>query len=261
METEIQSSLDEIERTEGVRILFACESGSRAWGFESTDSDYDVRFIYVRPRDWYLSIEEGRDVIELPIDDVLDVSGWDLKKALVLMRKSNPPLLEWLRSPIVYRQDESATAKLRAMADKCYSPVSCFHHYLSMARGNFRDYLERDEIKLKKYFYVLRPVLACNWIEREIGPVPMEFEAMLNEIIPSGDLKNDIDDLLEKKMSAGELDRGPRIDSIHEFLASEIHRLSEKEPPKSGKDELTGDLNELFRELVLSSHWSQVGKK
>ncbi|QQS40605.1 MAG: nucleotidyltransferase domain-containing protein [Acidobacteriota bacterium] len=261
MQTEIQSSLDEIESTEGVRILFACESGSRAWGFESTDSDYDVRFIYVRPRDWYLSIEEGRDVIERPIDDVLDVSGWDLKKALVLMRKSNPPLLEWLRSPIVYRKDDSATEKLRSMADKCYSPVSCFHHYLSMARGNFRDYLEREDVRLKKYFYVLRPVLACNWIEREIGPVPMEFEAMLNEVIPSGNIRSDIDDLLEKKRSSGELDRGPRIPSIHEYLESEIRRLSEKEPPPPRKDELTGELNDLFRELVLSSHRSQVGKK
>lgn len=261
MEQRIQSRLTEIERVENVRVLFACESGSRAWGFESTDSDYDVRFIYVRPRDWYLSIDEGRDVIERPIDDVLDVSGWDLKKALVLMRKSNPPLLEWLRSPIVYRKDDSATAKLRAMADKCYSPVSCFHHYLSMARGNFRDYLERDEIKLKKYFYVLRPVLACKWIQRETGAVPMEFETMLNEVIPSGDLRNDIDDLLEKKRLAGELDRGPRIPSIQGFLESEIRRLSEKEPPSSRKDELTGNLNELFRELVLSSHWSQVGKK
>ena len=105
VDEEIQRSIDEIEQSENVTVLYACESGSRAWGFHSQDSDYDVRFIYAHPPDWYLSVdlEKKRDVIERPILDDLDVSGWDLRKSLQLFRKSNPPLLEWLDSPIVYR--------------------------------------------------------------------------------------------------------------------------------------------------------------
>ena len=105
---EILKRLDQIEREENVSIVYACESGSRAWGFESTDSDWDVRFIYVHGQDWYLSIdvEEKRDVIERPVNDELDISGWDLRKALKLVRRS-PPLLEWLSSPIISKETKS----------------------------------------------------------------------------------------------------------------------------------------------------------
>jgi predicted nucleotidyltransferase len=127
---EIIKCLDQIERDEDVRIFYACESGSRAWGFESTDSDWDVRFIYVHPRDWYLTIdiEEKRDVIERPINDELDISGWDLRKALKLLRKSNPPLLEWLSSPIVYKEAGTVAEQLRGAVAECSSPISAFHH-------------------------------------------------------------------------------------------------------------------------------------
>ena len=114
----IGAELEDIEQREGVRIFYACESGSRAWGFPSTDSDYDVRFLYARPSDWYLSInvETKRDVIERPIVDVWDVNGWDIRKALQLLKKSNPPLLEWLHSPVVYRETGDFAARLRTLA-------------------------------------------------------------------------------------------------------------------------------------------------
>ena len=151
----VNRRLDAIEREEGVRVLFACESGSRAWGFASPDSDYDVRFVYAHPRDWYLSIGDQRDVIERPIVDLYDVSGWDLRKALRLFRKSNPPLLEWLGSPIVYRARTAAAASLRRIATRSFSPRACAFHYLHMAKGNYREYLRADEVPLKKYLYVL----------------------------------------------------------------------------------------------------------
>ncbi|MDX2226561.1 MAG: nucleotidyltransferase domain-containing protein, partial [Verrucomicrobiae bacterium] len=157
---QIDFHLDQIETTHNVRILHACESGSRAWGFASTDSDWDVRFIYVHPRDFYLSIESHRDVIENPISDDLDISGWDLRKALGLLLKSNPPLLEWISSPIVYRQDPDFLRNFRRLSEDFYSPQRCFRHYLHMAEGNHRHYLLGETIALKKYFYVLRPVLA-----------------------------------------------------------------------------------------------------
>ena len=166
----VRNELARVESERQVRVLFACESGSRAWGFASRDSDYDVRFLYVHRRDWYLSVEDRRDVIEEPIADDLDVSGWELRKALRLLRKSNPPLLEWLKSPVVYRHDPVFAAEFGALATEFYSPRRCFAHYLHMAFGNWRDYLrDREEVSLKKYLYVFRPLLACRWIERHLG--------------------------------------------------------------------------------------------
>src|SRR4051794_14574214 len=101
----VSAALLAVEHEKDVRVLYACESGSRAWGFASRDSDYDVPFLYVHERDWYLSVDDRRDVLEYPLRDELDVSGWELRKALRLLRKSNPPLLEWLNSPMVYRDD------------------------------------------------------------------------------------------------------------------------------------------------------------
>ncbi len=225
MESEIQRALDGIESAHGVRILYACESGSRGWGFDSADSDWDVRFIYCHPRDWYLSVEEGRDVIELPIDDLLDVNGWDLRKSLRLMKKSNPVLLEWLSSPIVYREDVAAMSAYRVLAQDFYQPVACMHHYLHMAQGNFREYLQGESVWLKKYFYVLRPVLACLWIERGLGVVPMAFEELVAGVANDAELLDSIATLVALKRAGAELDHGARIQSIHAFLEREIARM------------------------------------
>lgn len=162
---EIMARLTEIERTHDVRVLFACESGSRGWGFASPDSDYDVRFLYVHPLPWYLSVADQRDVIEQPVSPVFDVSGWELKKALGLLRGGNATLIEWLDSPVVYRADAHFLAQIRAVASAVHRPERGFHHYLHMAKKNFREHLQGDAIKLKKYLYVLRPILAAQWIE------------------------------------------------------------------------------------------------
>jgi predicted nucleotidyltransferase len=149
---EIERRLDAIESESGVTIVFACESGSRAWGFASPDSDYDVRFLYVSHPSWYLSVdlEDKRDVIETPIEGVWDVNGWDLRKALRLYRKSNPPLLEWLQSPIVYREPSGAAGKLRNLVPSFYSPTASMYHYLHMAQKNYRTYLREEEVWTKK---------------------------------------------------------------------------------------------------------------
>ena len=253
MHQRIQETLSGIEAKQNVRILFACESGSRGWGFESADSDWDVRFIYCHPRDWYLSVEEGRDVIELPIDDLLDVNGWDLRKSLRLMKKSNPVLLEWLSSPIVYREDVAVMAAYRALAQDFYQPTACLHHYLHMAKGNFRQYLQGETVWLKKYFYVLRPVLACLWIERGLGVVPMAFDDLLAGVVVDGELKSSIARLTELKRSAAELDNGARIPVVHAFLEGEILRLGQvaagySRNPVSGA--LIEEMNRFFRETL-----------
>ncbi|MFO0792558.1 MAG: nucleotidyltransferase domain-containing protein [Candidatus Brocadiaceae bacterium] len=222
---DILSRLQHIEQEENVRIFYACEAGSRAWGFPSVNSDYDVRFLYIHPKNWYLSIDEKRDVIEQPGNDLLDISGWDIRKALRLFRKSNPPLLEWINSPIIYQQKLNIVEKIKALIPEYYSPKACLYHYRHMAEGNFREYLKGEVVWVKKYFYVLRPVLACKWIEAGHGIVPVRFDILVNRIINPGDLKTAIFDLLQRKKDGQELDMGPRIPVISEFIETELERL------------------------------------
>jgi uncharacterized protein len=258
---EILTHLEVIETRESARVLYACESGSRAWGFPSADSDYDVRFIYLHPRDWYLAIdlERKRDVIESPITDHLDVSGWDLRKALQLLRKFNPPLMEWLGSPIVYREETTVAARMRNLLATYYSPTACLYHYLHMAQGNYRDYLKGPIVWVKKYFYVLRPLLAIRWIERDLGVVPTPFQTLVEGSIDDTDLKQAIDQLVEDKRQGNELDRGPRIDLISAFVENELARLESQrferihDPPNAPID----DFNALFR-TALDEVWGQA---
>lgn len=248
---EVCTALKDIERTQNVRILLACESGSRAWGFVSADSDYDVRFIYVRPRDWYLSVHEKRDVIERGVDERnFDLSGWDLKKALHLFCKSNPPLMEWLQSPTVYMEQFSAAQRLRDLIPRWHAPIAAFHHYLHMAQGNYREYLQGGEVRTKKYFYVLRPVLACKWIEEGLGVVPMEFKALVDRLLPAGPVRDEVDNLLAKKIAGNELISGPRIAVLNDFLDGEISRFAAVTSPHADKGRDVSELDRLFRETL-----------
>ena len=259
MKEHILEILKQIEIDYEVKILYACESGSRAWGFPSKDSDYDVRFLYIHKKDWYLSIDYGRDVIEIPkndpisipTDELLDISGWELTKALKLFRKSNPPLLEWLISSIIYYKAYSTKEKLKILADKIFSPTSCIYHYLNMAKGNYRDYLQGQDVKIKKYFYVLRPILAARWIEENNTLPPIKFQSLVEALLPSGDLREEIDKLLKRKMAGDELNLEPRIELINEFLDKEIARLEEYARNLDVQiQNPTKQLDELFRETL-----------
>lgn len=253
----IQIELDRIEEEETVRVLYACESGSRAWGFESEDSDFDVRFIYLRPPSWYLTVQKKRDVIEKPIDNDLDISGWDLPKALELFRKSNPPLLEWLQSPIVYREEGSAANRLRQLMPNYYAPIACMYHYLHMAQGNNRDYLRGDVVWVKKYFYVLRPVLACMWIEQDLGVVPTEFGILVNRLITDPDLRQSIDRLCGQKKAGQELDQGKRIPEISDFVDQQLSRLSAAHQ-KPADTRGPAMLDALFVELLIETYGPSI---
>ena len=239
-------------------ILYACESGSRAWGFASRDSDYDVRFIYLRKTEWYLTVEQKRDVIERPIDNELDISGWDLPKALRLLRKSNPPLLEWLQSPIIYTESSSLRKKLRALMKEYYSPISCMYHYLHMAENNYRKYLKGDAVWTKKYFYVLRPVLACVWIESGLGVVPIEFGRLVDKTVGHARLRREIDRLLVRKRSGQELDQGPRNRIVSDFLENQLSRLRADLQPVPEKHD-PEQLDAVFRDLLIEVNGSGIG--
>lgn len=257
---EILQRLQGVETRENVKVLYACESGSRAWGFASRNSDWDVRFIYVRPHDWYLSVdaERRRDVIELPIVDDLDINGWDIRKALWLLRKSNPPLLEWLHSPIVYSQQTAFAEHLRELLPTYYSFRACHYHYLSMAKSNYREYLQSDLVRLKKYLYVLRPLLAVTWMEQGRGRVPVEFDILL-DCLHDEIVKGEIVALVERKIAGDELDREKRVDVLNQFIESELERLAGAEVPDSTKSDLK-PLNALFRSSLAEAWGGEVGE-
>lgn len=229
----VMKALAEIEEKNDVRVLFACESGSRGWGFASPDSDYDVRFVYVHRLPWYLTVGEQRDVIELPISDELDVSGWELRKALQLLANSNPTLLEWLDSPVVYRQDDAWVRRVKAMQSGFFSGMRVRHHYLAMARKNFRGYLQGESVRLKKYLYVMRPLLAAQWVDEGRGMPPMRFAELVDGLVTDATLRAEINALLAAKMRAGEAEYSPRWPGIHAFIAERLARTdAEIEHPR-----------------------------
>jgi len=249
----VRDALARLEAERNVRVLYACESGSRAWGFASRDSDYDVRFLYVHRRDWYMSVEERRDVIEQPLNDELDVSGWELRKALRLRRKSNPPLLEWLQSPVVYACDPAFVAEFRELAAEFYSPRRCFAHYLHMAFGNWRHYLlGRELVSLKKYLYVFRPLLACRWIERQLGPVPMLFAELVEGVLEEAGVRRALDELVARKQAGEELDVAPPVEALTRFIEAELPRLEALNEPDDAAGEVE-ELNAFFRRYALAA--------
>lgn len=227
----IQHQLLNIERQHDVRVLYACESGSRGWGFASPDSDYDVRFIYVHPLPWYLSVNPRRNVIELPLSGELDINGWELRKALGLLRKGNATLVEWLDSPVVYSADPAFLHAMRDATRLTHQPERSFHHYVHMARKNYREYLRGETVRLKKYLYVLRPLLATLWIERGLGVVPMPFQELVDALVTDASLRAAIEQLLILKRQAPESEYGHPLTILNRFIDTELTRLESVLPP------------------------------
>ncbi|MGK9234036.1 nucleotidyltransferase domain-containing protein [Inquilinus limosus] len=222
MRQRIGPILDGIERREGVRILMAIESGSRAWRFASRDSDYDVRFIYRRPIDDYLSVETRRDVIELPVDGTLDVNGWDLRKALGLIAKSNAVVIEWLTSPVVYRRDDDATALLLGLAKAHTHLPALAYHYDRSARRAWCPGDDGNPIKLKSYFYALRPALALNWMRRKGTPPPMDLPSLMSGSPLPDNLRDAVSMLLRRKAEATESETVARVPALEAYLTTAL---------------------------------------
>lgn len=255
IKTEIMNRLRKTENEHDVTILLAVESGSRAWGFASPNSDYDVRFIYVHNRDWYLSVdlEERRDVIEYPIVDDIDLSGWDLRKALSLFRQSNPSLVEWLNSPITYIENGTVRQELKALLKEYYGTHKGIYHYANMAKSNYRSYLTGDKVILKKYFYALRPILAVRWIEKYLEPAPIPFETLCELITESDGIRNDVEELLARKTVSQEKEVVGQIPSLNRFIEKELERFEAMSVPPGGKTGVIDALNTLFREISANS--------
>ena len=251
MREQILEEIKKLEEENGIKILYAVESGSRAWGFASKDSDWDVRFIYVHNYDWYLSVDEKKDNIEIILPNDVDLAGWELRKALLLYKKSNPPLFEWLSSPIVYKEEYTLADKLRTRSEMYFNPKSCIYHYLHMANRNWTTYFKEETARIKKYFYVLRPLLASAWIEQTGKMAPMEFHKLLDAEPMAIEVRHNINALLERKMNGDELDKENRIPAIDEYIEHKIayfqNMLSEFEYKNQPTNE---ELNNIFRSTL-----------
>lgn len=215
MET-IKHTLQQIEEKHRVKILYACETGSRAWGFPSPDSDYDVRFIYRHKRDWYLTLNERKDTIEF-MDGDLDVTGWDLRKCLKLLKKSNVPLIERFQSPVRYFADEAFTSAFKRLIDEYYSPTAAFYHHYSLATRFWEELKDKDDIKLKSWFYLVRSLLSCNWIVQNKTVLPMHVKGLLKYTgeESAGVLRK----LIALKATVGESYLHPKSETMRPFVA------------------------------------------
>lgn len=220
--TEIKQKLLEIEEKENVKVLHAVESGSRAWGFASPDSDYDVRFIYRRTKEDYLSLNPKRDVIEWQLDEVLDINGWDLKKALIQFHTGNATLFEWSNSPIVYKSTET-WEQIYNVAKNYFSTKAAGYHYYGTANSTYSQYLRGELVKYKKYFYALRPLLACQFIQTYKCPPPVLFEDIM-KMDMSKELRDGIQELLDIKKKSDEKEEKNQIPVIRDFIENEIVR-------------------------------------
>ncbi len=249
MEKTVKEKLKEIEEKENIRILHAVESGSRAWGFASPDSDYDVRFIYAHPMEYYLGLQPKKDIIDWELNEILDINGWDICKVLQHFHKSNATMYEWANSPIIYHTTPE-WEQGKEVAEKYFSCKSAMYHYYGTANKNYHDYLKEDMVKYKKYFYVLRPILACKWIEEKQCPPPVLFQNLVDEMLEDS-MKDTVEDLLKKKMVMNESEKGMRIDNLNEYIVNHLDYF--KKITDSMEDDRNRDwnlLNKLFLDII-----------
>lgn len=244
----IKEKLSDIEKEQKVRILYACESGSRAWGFPSPNSDYDVRFIYAHDLDWHLSLRDKKNTIDLPINDDLDIGGWEIKKTLGLLWKSNPPLLEWLQSPIVYQSESKFLSDIQRLCSECFSPIAVMHHYLSMSKKYLDACQQTDQVKLKRYFYALRTAIAGKWVREKESIPPIELPKMFGVV--SDDVQDKIEELITIKSQQNEdylHEREPLIDEFLSETMKQNEAIANDLPSAKGNIE---KLDDFYRSVV-----------
>lgn len=249
MKRTIQNRQKEIEDKHNVAILYACESGSRAWGFPSPDSDYDVRFIYVRTEESYLSVRDEKDFMDFPLNDELDVNGWDLRKTLGLIGKSNAVPAEWMQSPMVYYTRSNFAQEVLQLCKTYFCPRTYIHHYVGIARGASATMCD-GQLGVKTLFYILRPLLSALWCLQNRAVPPMHIQALLS-LMPT-DLQGQVLSLIELKASADErflieVDRNllDWVDTSLNWCVEEAKKIE-----KSYSD--VAPLNDYFRKTIIT---------
>lgn len=243
----IKKILKGIEQNSKVKILYACETGSRAWGFPSPDSDYDIRFIYSHERDWYLSLNERKDTIEL-MDGELDISGWDLKKSLLLLKKSNAALIERFQSPIEYYAVGGFKNELKKLVKKYYSPTAVFFHHCSLANNFWEEIKDAEEFKLKSWFYMVRSLLSCNWILNTDTVLPMNIQGLMKYL--DEDWKDRINKLIDLKKTVGEKYKHPKDEKFHKWIAALKDMIEKSKENLKVNTADIGHLNKFFINML-----------
>lgn len=248
----VLQELDAIELEYNVKILYACESGSRAWGFASTNSDYDVRFVYVPRIDWHIDLDQPRAVIDRQVPELdLDMSGWALGKTLGLMRKSNPALLEWIGSPLVYCYTlREELAELKSLALNRFKPEAALGHYMSMTHSTYQRFIAgEEEVIYKKYFYCLRPIFAVEWTRKHGTMPPTEYYKLVDDYSPPPALQHALAELMVMKRGGEETRTGPRLVELDRFIESKLAEYSKIIPPDTEKPD-DDPLNDFYRRMV-----------
>ena len=251
----IDRALTRLETEHGFRILYANESGSRAWGFASADSDYDVRFIYAWPRDRYLGIFEPPATIDCGVDEnALDLTGWDLRKALPLFRKANGSLLEWLHSPIVYRENAAVMEEWRSLVPNYFVPKNSAAHYLGLSKQIWGRMTERENARAtaKQYLYVLRSLLASRFVVEKRQRIPVPFVELRAALDLPDPVDVEIDRMISAKAGGQESDEIPRNDCLDGFIMPERERIDamiDDLPSEPGPVE---HLDRFFRSVINS---------
>lgn len=249
MKEKIIAALDQIAAEQNFKILLACETGSRAWGFPSPDSDYDVRLIYAHEPDWYLSLNEKKDTYDQMLEDrIIDLSGWDLRKSLRLLAKSNVALLEWIQSDIIYSGNDAFRRELRGIAVDCFSPITTMHHYLSMSK-KYTERVQGDaDVRLKDYLYALRTALAGAWVREKQEVPPLIFSEMFELI--SEDLQSEIEEMIVLKGQKNEAYRHPINYDLREFLKECVRRNEEVAQSLPSTKPDWNHLNQFFKKWI-----------
>lgn len=247
MTSRILEKLKEVEKSRGIEILLAVESGSRAWGFASPDSDYDIRFIYRHEKDWYLSPWDKDETIEFMTDDELDGSGWDLRKTFHLLLKSNAALLSWFYSPIVYVKNEKFYDVFKPLADECFSPIAVSYHYLSMSK-KYLEACRSDEVKLKSYFYLIRTALTGKWILEKGTVPPVLFRELL--VLVDDSTRKKIEELITLKATKGESYYHKNDRELSGYLEALVKDNEEKGKSLHGSHSDKTEMERVFREIL-----------
>jgi len=247
----IESWLKKIEDEYNIEILFASETGSRAWGGVTNHSDYDVRFIYkhqdVRS---YLSLKKAQETIDIPAP--YDAQGWDLYKAFHLLQKSNPSLCEWAFSPVLYRDNQQFSDKLRRLITDSYSLLSLFHHYIHLMNRNLKDIRDKafSEKRQKQLIQAMRALLLAKAIiiEQKV-PVNVLYRSFAFLFPKENVLVSFYQQLIKAKIdgrliSAADVEGGIRImEQERPILLEDSYGLSK------GKS-IENELNEWIWELL-----------
>lgn len=249
---EILRRLKQLETEHSIRILFAVDAGTRAWGCATKDSAFDVRFVYAQDPRWYLSVdlEERRDVIEDPNAGSIQLNGWDVRKALRLYRKSNPAFVEWLQSPISYLERGNFRRAAQESLATVYTPVRGVYHYRSQARTDYREHILAPMVPLKEYFGVLRSLLTVRWLERHGSAAPVDFGRLLPLIIDQPEVVTRVRKLLEQAPSMIEPDMILPVPALNAFIEAELASVPMVADSKPATEAVLRTLNRMFHGVM-----------